>query len=94
MNHFARVIDGVVDSVIVAEQDFIDTLPDKGLWVQTYQTATDNPKVHYAGIGFNYDTENGVFYPPKPNQEATLDQTTWTWFWNEIPTTSFMDGNQ
>ncbi len=36
MAHFARVnIQGKVTSVIVAEQDFISTLPDSGMWVQT-----------------------------------------------------------
>ena len=35
MSHFAKVVDGVVEQVIVAEQDFIDTLPDKDSWVQT-----------------------------------------------------------
>jgi hypothetical protein len=36
MGHFARVnVTGKVDRVIVAERDFIDTLPDSALWVQT-----------------------------------------------------------
>ena len=35
MAHFAKVIDGEVQTVIVAEQDFIDTLPDKDKWIQT-----------------------------------------------------------
>jgi len=29
MAHFARVINNIVVEVIVAEQDYIDTLPDK-----------------------------------------------------------------
>ena len=33
MSHFAKVVDGVVEIVIVAEQDFIDT--QEGTWVQT-----------------------------------------------------------
>lgn len=35
MSHFAKVENGVVTDVIVAEQDFIDTLPDAGSWVKT-----------------------------------------------------------
>lgn len=36
MGHFARVnVQGKVDRVIVAERQFIDTLPDSGMWVQT-----------------------------------------------------------
>ena len=33
MSHFAKVVDGIVETVIVAEQDFIDGL--EGAWVQT-----------------------------------------------------------
>ena len=33
MSHFAEIINGVVGKVIVAEQDYIDTL--QGTWVQT-----------------------------------------------------------
>ena len=36
MSHFARInAQGIVTQVIVAEQDFIDTLPDADNWVQT-----------------------------------------------------------
>ena len=45
MSHFAKVVDGIVEQVIVAEQDFIDTLPDSNLWIQTsYNT---HGGVHY-----------------------------------------------
>ena len=45
MAHFAKVIDNVVQQVIVAEQDFIDKLPDKDKWIQTSYN-THNGK-HY-----------------------------------------------
>ena len=48
MSHFAKVEDGVVTNVIVAEQDFIDTgaMGDPSQWVQTsYNTYLG---VHYA----------------------------------------------
>mgnify|MGYP003657249691 CR=1 FL=1 len=35
MSHFAKVIDNIVVNIIVAEQDFIDTLDDSHLWIQT-----------------------------------------------------------
>lgn len=35
MAHFAQVINGIVQEVIVAEQDYIDSLPDANLWLQT-----------------------------------------------------------
>ena len=33
MAHFAKVVDGIVENVIVAEQEFVDT--QEGTWVQT-----------------------------------------------------------
>ena len=35
MAHFAKVEDGLVTTVIIAEEDFIASLPDASLWVQT-----------------------------------------------------------
>jgi hypothetical protein len=51
MAHFARVnIQMIVTKVIVAEQDFIDTLADADMWVQTsYNTRG----------GVHYDPETG-----------------------------------
>ena len=84
MSHFAKVEDEIVVAVIVAEQDFIATLP--GQWVQTsYNT---NANVHalggtplrgnYAGIGYTYDSTNDVFYPPRPYASWNLDRN-WKW---------------
>lgn len=78
MSHFAEIVDGKVARVIVAEQDFIDTLPGK--WVQTsYNT---HAGIHYgpdgqpdggvalrrnfAVTGMTYDEERDEFYFPKP----------------------------
>ena len=43
MAHFAEVVDGIVQRVIVAEQDFIDT--QQGTWVQTSYNTRGG--VHY-----------------------------------------------
>ena len=45
MAHFAKVVDGTVTQVIVAEQDHIDTLSDKESWVQTSYNTRGG--VHY-----------------------------------------------
>jgi hypothetical protein len=45
MSHFARVLNNKVASVIRADQDFIDSLPDKELWIQTSYNTRRN--VHY-----------------------------------------------
>lgn len=56
MSHFAKVVDGVVQNVIVAEQDFIDTLEDKDLWIQTSYNTSMNK--HWAAdkLGVEEDT--------------------------------------
>ena len=52
MGHYAKVIGDTVVQVIVAKQDFIDTLPDKSAWVKTSYNTTGG--VHYT------EDENGV----------------------------------
>ena len=95
MSHFAKVTDGKVTQVIVAEKEFFDTYVDStpGEWIQTsYNT---RGSVHYgqdgqpdggvalrgnyAGIGYIYDRENDVFYAPQPGADWVLNKTTWTW---------------
>ena len=89
MAHFAKVENGVVTQVIVAEQDFIDTGVLGHGWVQTSYNTIGNQhpegrplRGNYAGIGFTYDAENDVFIAPKPADDATLNTTTWLW---EVP---------
>jgi hypothetical protein len=88
MSHFAKVTDGKVVQVIVAEQEFFDTYVDStpGEWIQTsYNTqANQHPegrplRGNYAGIGYTYDRTNDVFYAPQPYASWVLDNTTWTW---------------
>jgi hypothetical protein len=86
MSHFARVENGVVTAVIVAEQDFIDTLPDPSSWVQTsYNThGGQHPngtplRKNYAGIGYTYDAVRDAFIPPKPDPTWILDEATCLW---------------
>lgn len=48
MSHFAKVVDGIVVNVIVAEPEFFDTFLDTtpGEWIQTSYNTRGN--VHYA----------------------------------------------
>ena len=34
---------------------------------------------NYAGIGFTYDEALDAFIPPKPSEDATLDEATFSW---------------
>ena len=53
MSHFAKVVDGIVTNVIVAEQEFIDTYDDgiPGEWIQT-----------------SYNTSGGKHYAPNSRE--------------------------
>lgn len=89
MSHFAKVNNGKVEQVIVAEADFfnnfVDTSP--GTWIQTsyntiggQHTQGGTPlRGNYAGIGYTYDAVNDVFYPPQPYPSWTISAPTWTW---------------
>ena len=86
MAHFAKVVDGIVTEVIVAEQDFIDT-HCTGTWIQTsYNTKGGvhsqggTPlRKNFAGKGFTYDSSADAFYAPKPYESWTLNTTTSLW---------------
>jgi len=99
MSHFAKVVDGKVTQVIVAEPDFFDTFVDSspGAWIQTsyntiggQHTQGGTPlRGNYAGIGYTYDHTNDVFYAPQPFPSWTISAPTWTW---EAPTPMPTDG--
>lgn len=91
MSHYAKVVDGKVTQVIVADAEFFNTFVDSspGAWIQTSYNTKGNQhpegrplRGNYAGIGYTYDATNDVFYEPKPADDATLNETTWTW---EVP---------
>jgi len=88
MSHFAKVCDGKVIQVIVAEKEFFDTFVDSspGTWIQTSYNTYGNQhpenrplRGNYAGIGYTYDSTNDVFYAPQPYPSWTLNNTTWLW---------------
>ena len=101
MSHFAKVENGVVTQVIVAEHDFINSgaVGDSNLWKQTsYNTQGGKHLLggtplrgNYAGIGYVYDAVNDVFYAPQPYASWTLNNTTWTW---EAPVAMPTDGKR
>jgi hypothetical protein len=88
MSHFAKVVDGKVTQVIVAEPEFFDTFVDSspGTWLQTSYNTHGNQhpegrplRGNYAGIGFTYDAQNDVFIAPKPYNSWVLNEDTWLW---------------
>ena len=88
MSHFAKVVDGKVTQVIVAEPEFFETFVDSspGTWIQTSYNTHGNQhpegrplRGNYAGIGYTYDATNDVFYAPKPYNSWVLNESTWLW---------------
>ena len=90
MSHFAKIENGLVTQVIVAEQDFIDSgyVGSPTDWIQTsyntrggIHTLGGTPlRKNYAGIGFTYDSTRDAFIPPMPSDGSyILDEDTCLW---------------
>jgi hypothetical protein len=87
MAHFALIENGIVQQVIVAEQEFIDTLHNAPAWIQTSYNTKGGVHMlggtplrkNYAGIGFAYDPERDAFIPPKEYPSWVLDEASCTW---------------
>ena len=91
MAHYAKIVNGKVTEVIVAEEDVIVTR--SGTWVQTSYNTRGNVhygqdgnedggvalRGNYAGKDFVYDSTNDVFYPPRPYASWALTNK---WLWN------------
>lgn len=95
MSHYAKVLNGKVVQVIVAEQEFFNTFVDTspGNWIQTSYNTRGNVhygsdgqpdggialRANYAGIDYTYDATNDVFYAPQPYPSWTLNEESWRW---------------
>jgi hypothetical protein len=99
MSHFAKVNNGVVEQVIVAEPEFFETFVDSspGQWIQTsynthggvHKNGGTPLRKNFAGIGFTYDAVKDAFIPPKPFNSWTLNEDTCLW---DAPTPMPQDG--
>jgi hypothetical protein len=89
MSHYAKIVDGIVTQVIVAEAEFFDTFVDNspGQWIQTsYNTLGGVHKdggtplrKNYAGVGYTYDAVRDAFIPPSPYASWLLNDDTCLW---------------
>ena len=86
MSHFAKVENGIVTQVIVAEQNVIDSGIFGGGWVQTsYNThGGQHPegrplRKNYAGIGYTYDSQRDAFISLQPFLSWILVEDTCLW---------------
>ena len=85
MAHFAKVVDGIVEQVIVADTKEWCEANLGGEWVQTsYNTIGNEHKLggtplhkNYAGIGYSWD---GIgFAAPKPYPSWSLNADSYLW---------------
>lgn len=89
MSHFAKVVDGKVVQVIVAEPEFFETFIDTspGEWIQTsYNTYGGQHllggtplRKNYGSVGCTYDRTRDAFIPPKPFASWVLVEETCLW---------------
>ena len=79
MAHYAKVNNGIVEKVIVAEASFFDTFIDDspGKWIET--SMDGSIRKNYAGIGYTYDLTRDAFIAPQPYASWTLDESTCRW---------------
>jgi hypothetical protein len=105
MSHYAKVVNGKVVQVIVAEADFFDTFVDSspGQWIQTSYNTRGNVhygpngepdggvalRGNYAGIGYDYDAQLDAFIPFSPYPSWVLNTENVTW---EAPVAMPKDG--
>lgn len=94
MSHFAKIVDGVVEQVIVAsDKDWCEANLG-GTWVQTSYNTKGNQHPegrplhkNYAGIGYTWDGTG--FAAPQPYPSWSLNSDTYLW---EAPTPYPTDG--
>jgi len=65
MGHFAKIEDGLVTQVVVADDDKAD-------WLTKL-------RFNYAGRSYYYDETRDAFIPPKPFESWVLDESTCLW---------------
>jgi hypothetical protein len=89
MAHYAKIENGTVTEVIVAEEEFFDTFVDTspGEWLQTsYNTLGGEHsdggtplRKNFAGYGYTYDPVLDAFIAPQPYNSWTLKEDTCLW---------------
>ncbi len=95
MAYFAKLDDGknVIEIHVVHDNELIDSSgverEEKGVaflvswsgghsyWKQTF--VDGGARKNYAGVGYTYDAARDAFIPPKPSDDATLDEATCQW---------------
>ena len=84
MAHYARIVNGKVERVIVVSNEresilgesgvagWLEEKVASGIWIKT--SYNNNIRKQYAGIGFTYSREADVFIAPQPYPSWSLDE--------------------
>jgi hypothetical protein len=91
--HFAKIDENnvVIQVVVVDNKDTADASGVEkehigaaflerllgGTWKQT--SYNGNKRKNYAGMGYTFDAARDAFIPPKPSDDAVLDEATCQW---------------
>lgn len=86
MTYFAKIENGIVVNVIIADQAFVDAQP--GLWIETFPDRSQ--RKNYASKGDSWDALNNRFLKPKLFASWTLNENSGDW---EPPIPKPNDGN-
>jgi hypothetical protein len=89
MQHFARVVNGVVEQVIAIEAEVLATghWGDPSEWIETCSCTYGNVhrdggvplRKNHAQVGGTYDPEKDAFIPPRPFASWVLNEETCLW---------------
>jgi hypothetical protein len=71
MTIYAKIEDGIVSNIIVAEESYVSTL------VENYVKVTDS--TNDVAIGHEYDANKNKFKAPQPFESWTLNPDTLLW---------------
>jgi hypothetical protein len=85
MKYFAKIENDIVANVIVISDEdannanyFINTILGlNGEWIETSEK--NEFRQWYASIGFHYNRELDLFYPPQPYENWVLNTEEWIW---------------
>ena len=77
----------IVINVIVAEEEFINSLPDASMFIQTSRNTYGGVHIlgktplrkNYAAIGYLYDRNKDAFIPPKIFDSYVFNEQTCQW---------------
>jgi|688.fasta_scaffold851501_1 hypothetical protein len=85
MPYFAKIDNGIVSNVIVADNAFITD--QDGMWIECFEQSEDccngtsntHPRGNMASVGYSYDVLLDAFIPPKPYPSWVFNQEMVRW---------------